>query len=116
MSSDDPCDSASDHPCHVCICTRARVPLPSRVELVSENGSSHDGDGDGLHRLEDGGEERASPVYAPDLQSKRDARRHQTLHKKRTWRFQSELEQELRCTCSFFLFCQASKVAGAYSV
>lgn len=56
--------------------------LPSRVELVSKDGGGHDGDGDGLHRLEDGGEERTSPVDAPDLQSERDARRHQALRGK----------------------------------
>jgi hypothetical protein len=54
---------------HVCVC----VPLPSRVELVSQNNGGHDSDGDGLHRLEDGGEERPSPVDAPDLQSEGNA-------------------------------------------
>lgn len=54
-------------------------PLPSRVELVPEDGGSHDGDGDGLHWLEDGGEERASPVDAPDLQSKRYPGCHKAL-------------------------------------
>jgi hypothetical protein len=59
---------------------RAHVrPLPSRVELVPEDGGSHDGDGHGLHWLEDGGEERASPVDAPDLQSKRYPGCHKAL-------------------------------------
>ena len=110
LNSDEmipPCDPGN--PCHVRICARARAALPSRVELVSEDGGSHDGDGDGLHWLEDGGEQRASPVDAPDLQSKRNPGCHQTLpsmihSNARRRRFQFSLDshsttQELRCTC-----------------
>jgi hypothetical protein len=70
----------------VFVCT-VYVSLPSGVELVSEDDGRHDGDGDGLHGLEDGGEERASPVDAPYLQSKRHPGRHQPLEKQSAMHF-----------------------------